>query len=188
MIYQDVLCDIKESLLESGYFTQFYEYASMIEVDGIVRPMYFIDGGNAVDVMNFDVNGSGYIRKTGAVSLNPSYLPAVTSCDGKLIEISLPLRGVFAVPKKKLGNNGFSDDLLAMELIDILHGSQVGVTGVSNVKGKVLRYETDRQKIWAEEVGNTTLPNIDLSYIYIDFDLTFTASAECLKRTCDYGY
>jgi len=39
MIYQDLLCEIKDRLLDTGYFFKFYEYTSMVEVGGVSRPM-----------------------------------------------------------------------------------------------------------------------------------------------------
>lgn len=183
MIYEDALCDIRYDLMQTGYFTNFYEYCNMVEINGVTKPMYFLDGTNMVDVHNFDIGGSGYIRKLGAVSFNESYLPSVTACDGRLIEVRLPLRGVFAVPVSKLGNNGFSSDLLAMELIDIFHGSRAGVSGAT-VRARVLKYETERDKIYKEEVNSGYEPIFELSYIYIDFELIFTGSVECFKTAC----
>ena len=151
--------------------------------------MYLIDGANAIDVHNFDINGSGYIRKNGQVTFARSPLPVVNSCDARtgLVEIRLPLRAVFAVPKSKLNNDSFSDDLLAMELIEILHGDQPSVSGAT-VSSKVLRYETDRGKIYKEEVDSGYNPILELSYIYIDFELTYTGAVECFKQNCGYGY
>jgi hypothetical protein len=171
--------------MDTGYFQNFYEFATMVEVNGVTRPMYFVDGTNVVDVHNFDIGGSGYIRKNGQVTFNRSALPSVTACTARegLLEIRLPLRAVFAVPKSKLNNNGFSDDLLAMELIDVLHGDQPGVSGAT-VFSRVLRYETDRDKIYKEEVNSGNLPILELSYICIDFELLYTGSVECFKTTC----
>lgn len=184
MILQDVLCDIKESILNTGYFFKFYEYTSMIEVDGNSKPMYFIDGDNVVDVHDFDVNGSGYVRKTGSVSIRSSNFPQVKACEsGVLKDLVFPLRAVFAVPKKKLDDNGFSNDILALELMEVFNRSY-SAANISLVKANVLRYETDRGRIWKEEVTSGQIPLLNLSYIYIDFELIFTASIECLKENC----
>lgn len=184
MILEDALCDIKDRLLNTGYFTEVFEYCSMFEVNGVTRPMYSI-GNELIDVHNFDRNGSGYIRKTGTVSITRANLPVTVACDGKigLVEVKFPLRGVFAVPTKKLGGNGYSNDLLFFELLEVFHGAEISVNGTTCVT-KVRAYETDRDKIYKEEVNSGNEPILELAYIYIDFDLIFTGSVDCFKTTC----
>lgn len=185
MIYQDALCYIRERLFDTGYFQNLYEFCVMEDINGVTKPMYLLDSGNLIDVHNFDVNGSGYIRKLGSVNISRSSLPVVTACDAStgLVEIRMPLRGVFAVPTAKLGGDGYSSDLLAMELIEVFHGVQPSVSGAM-VSSRVTRYETDRNVIYKEEVNSGYAPILELAYIYIDFELIFTGSVECFKQTC----
>lgn len=187
MILQDALCDIKDRILSTGYFFKFYEFASMVTIGEVTAPKYFISGDNIIDVHDFDRDGSGYIRKTGPVTIRPKDSSfVVRACDAANppFDLVFPLRAVFAVPKSKLDNNGFSDDKLALELFNILQGVQPGVDNISSVSGRILKYETDRSKIWAEEVKTGIEPLLNLSYIYIDFELIFTASLECLQENC----
>ena len=187
MILSDALCDIREQLLETGYFTDFFEFTSIIETNGVKRPMYFIDGENVVDVHDFDRGGSGYIRKIGNSYVRRANLPRVTACSDYIIDLVIPLRGVFAVPKTKLGNDGFSNELLVMELLGIFNKKQNAIQNIQKVEGRVTRYETDRDKVFKDEViESPNEPLLSLAYIYIDFELVFTADVQCLKQEC-YG-
>lgn len=187
MIYQDTLCALREDLMSLGYFTKIFEFATM-EVQGEVKkPVYHADGGQVLDVMAFDQNGSGYIRKNGKITISRSPLPIARSCDAKLgyLDLKLPLKAVFAVPKTKLENNGYSTDLLALDIINIIHADMSANAGL-NAVGRMLSYDTDRNAIYDGETNVGTAPILELAYLSIDFEITFTGAADCFQKACTY--
>ena len=183
MIFEDALCDIKDRILNTGYFTDIYENCVMLEVNGVKRPMY-VKGNEVIDVYNFDRNGSGYIRKSGAANIGRSALPVTVACDAKvgLVEIRIPYRGVFAVPNSKL-IEGYGADMLFLELLNVFHGAEISVNGATCVT-KVRSYSTDRDQIYSEEVGSGNEPILELAYLAVDFDIYITGSVDCFKTTC----
>lgn len=187
MIYNDTLCALKEDLMATGYFSHLFEFAVMEEQGDVKKPVYYADGGQVRDVMAFDQNGSGYIRKNGRISISRSPMQVPTSCDAKTgyIDLRLPLKGVFAVPKSKLGNDAFSTDKLAIDLMAVLHADMSANAGLSAV-GRVLGYETERNTIYNGETNTGTPPILELAYLSIDFEITFTGAASCFQESCAY--
>ncbi len=190
MILEDVLCDLKSQLLESGYFHVFYEYCEQIERDGITFPAQYLKAGEYKNVMDFDVNGAGYIRKRSAVSVkqNNTY-QNVTSCvTDTILDVNFPLRLVAGVPRVKLNDNAFSDDFLFSELAAIITGSFSAAKTIS-ISNSITSYDTDSISIWSNEVrGKDYQMNFKLSYVAIDFNLLITANANCMAQICGYEY
>lgn len=190
MILQDALCNLKSSLMETGYFNRFYEYVHQVKEGVEVTPQYYNGKGGYIDVYNFDVNGSGYIRKTGAMNLTDSGLPQVTSCsEGDIVNVNYPLRAVFAVPRTKLNDNAFAEDQLALDLMAAISNEATAITNVSEVSFNTTSYKTDRLQIWKEEIqGIEHQMNFKLAYVAIDFTLTLTTTIGCLTADCaSYG-
>lgn len=187
-LFESALCNLKDDLMESGYFTTLYEYVEVIEDGDKSYPQSYIGGGNYVKVYDFDINGSGYIRKRGDVS-SSVVGENLVSCSGSnpMLDLQIPLRLVCAVPKKKLNDNGFSDDTLAMDLVGYIGKRQSGVTGAQSVHGQFLGYSTDRNKVWSQEVhGVDKQVDLNLSFIAIDFNLVIRASLDCIRINCNY--
>lgn len=191
MILEDALCNIKAEIMTLGLFHVFYEYAELVPHPPNKFPEVYIGKGQYKPIYSFDVNGSGYIRKNGDV-----FISVVTeknfqgdSCDtGLLLDVDFPLRLIAAVPKKKLSDNKYSDDQLAIDLIAVLHKEQAAIINVNKVTGTVTSYDTDRDMVWFREVtGIDTTVKLDLSFIAINFKLTFRATADCIKRNCSYA-
>lgn len=190
ILIQRALCTIKDELLTTGYFTKFYEYAERIEKieNGVKKfPQTYIGQGNYTQIYDFDVNGSGYIRKNGEVRAYK--LDDKESCGGlnPTIDLIVPLRLIAGIPKKNAGDNSFSDDLIALDLLSYIGKKQPAIDQVQSVIGNVSGYQTDRDTIWSEEVkGIEKQLRLDLSLIAIDFTLTFRATLECIKNNCTY--
>ena len=187
MILQDVLCSVKDAVLASGLVNQFYEYCELKRRDDRVYPTYYIGGGEVQQVQDFDVNGSGYIRKRGGVSVTDSPLPSVTACDDiTLLNITYPMRMVLGVPKAKLHDSAYSDDRLFYEILPILDADYTA-TSVQSVDINVRSYDTDALNIWSQEVkGFDYQMHFRLAYIAIDFDIVFTVQSNCIREVC-YG-
>lgn len=191
MFLEDALCNIKAELMTLGLFNVFYEYAELVPHPPEKYPEVYIGKGNYKPIYDFDVNGAGYIRKNGEVRINivqdKNFI--VTSCETfALLDVDFPLRLVAAIPKKKLSDNKYSDDQLAIDLIDVLHKEQTAIIGVNKTWGTVTSYDTDRDLVWLQEVtGIENTVKLDLSFIAINFKLTFRATADCIKRNCSYA-
>lgn len=190
MMLEDILCQMKENLLETGYFNAFYEYCELIDRNEIIFPAQYVGGGEYKSVMDFDVNGSGYTRKRDKVYIRQSTkYSAITSCeDDTILEITYPLRMVMGVPKVKLSDTAYSDDALFSEIAAVIGGSY-SASRIIDVSTEILAYDTDSLSIWPTEVkGQAYQMNFRLSYIAIDFNLIITANQSCLAKICGYGY
>jgi len=137
------------------------------------------------------VNGMGYVRKTGAMTLSIVTAESlrVTACNdaNPLIDLTIPLRLVAVVPKVKLSDNSFSDDLLGFELIGYINKRQPAVTDIHSIHGKVTSVLTDRDVIWSQEVrGGDKQIDLHLSVVAIDFTLVMRANLDCININCDY--
>lgn len=188
-ILQTALCNLKDELMTLGWFNRFYEYAELIERGQEKIPQAYIGNGSYKAIHDFDVNGTGYIRKAGQSSISKVYGIQLIACSdtNPLIDLSYPLRLVAAVPKSKLGDNAFSDDKLALDLITYIGKQQSAVTGMVSVLGEVTSYTTDRDIVWGQEVrGIDKQVRLDLSYIALDFTLTFRSNLLCFKEDCNY--
>lgn len=191
MILQDVLCDLKERLLESGFINEFYEYCELIKRDERTFPAYYIGGGEYKLVYDFDVNGAGYVRRTDDVRIETDFQrDAMLSCsdDNEFLNITYPLRAVLGVPKTLLGDDAYSDDRLFSEMV-VIFGGSYEAANVQDVSTRILSYNTDSLDIWSREVqGVDHQMNFRLSYILINFNLTFSVNKSCLPEVCGYGY
>lgn len=189
MILQEYLCSLRDALIDQGLVNTFHEFCEQIQRDGVTYPAYYDKGGEYVLVHDFDTNGNGYIRKRGTVSLQPSRETSFTACkdDNDYILMTYPLRLVMGVPKDKLNDNAYSDDQLFFNIADII-GTGYSVTNVQDTSVTLRSYNTDALSIWSQEVRGVDYQMLfRLSYISIDFDVTFTVRKSCLKEICAYG-
>lgn len=190
MILKTALCNLTDSLMESGYFNRLYEYAEQINHGDKSYPQAYIGSGQYQSLYDFDINGTGYIRKNGQVYVDRATDVRVMGCNDSnpLIDLTVPLRFVAAVPKDKLQDDAFTDDRLAFDLMGYINRKQTAITDVQSVMGRVSSYTTDRERVWSEEVqGIEKTVDLTKAFIAMDFTLTFRASLECIKQTCDYG-
>lgn len=190
MILKTALCNLTDSLMESGYFNRLYAYAEIVDHGEKSYPQVYEGKGQYKSIYDFDVNGTGYIRKNGDAYSDHVSGVRVTGCSdtNPLIDLIIPLRFVAAVPKDKLGDDPFSDDRLAFDLMGYISRKQTAVTDVQHVLGRVSSYTTDRSRVWSGEVtGIEKTVDLTKTFIAMDFTLTFRASLECIKQTCEYG-
>lgn len=191
MILKTALCNLKDEIMESGYFNRLYEYAELLPKGNESYPQVYIKNGEYKAIYDFDVNGTGYIRKTGS-SYSDHVLDGnlkVVSCSdtNPLIDLVIPLRLVAAVPKIKLDDDSFSDDKLVFDLMGYLSKKQPAIQDVMSLHGKVTSYQTDRSRVWSDEVtGIDKTVDLRLSFVAIDFTLTFRASLNCIQSNCLY--
>lgn len=125
MILEDVLCTLKERVLDSGFVSEFYEYCEIIQRGGATYPGYYTGLGQYDPVYDFDMNGAGYVRKRSEVSIEyNNELNSLTACSdvNQIVDMSYPLRAVFGVPRKLLGDDAYSDDRLFSEMAVIFSG------------------------------------------------------------------
>jgi len=188
-ILETALCNLKDEVMLSGYFNRFYPYAELIERGAEKFPQVYTGNGQYKQVYDFDVNGSGYFRKMGSSYISIVGGDRIVSCSDSnpLIDITVPMRLVAAVHKKKTEDNSFSDDTLAFDLISYIGRKQAGITNVQSVHGHVTSYTTDRDKVWSDEVrGINKQVDLNLSYIAIEFNLVMRAKLDCIQQNCAY--
>lgn len=189
MILETALCNLKDAIMESEYFNRFYEYAELLDRGETSYPQVYEGKGQYKAIYDFDVNGSGYIRKTGSAYSDHVTDVRVMGCSDSnpFIELVIPLRLVAVVPKSKLSDNSFSDDKLVFDLMGYISKKQPAIQDVQSVHGKVGSWNTDRSRVWSDEVrGIEKVLDLNLSVIAIDFTLTFRASLNCIQTNCLY--
>lgn len=188
-ILETALCNLKDELMSSGYFNRLYEYAELLTSDEKTYPQVYQGKGQYKAIYDFDVNGSGYIRKTGSVYSDHVTEIKLVGCSdiNPLIDLAFPLRLVVAVPKSKLGDNSFSDDSLVFALMQHISKKHSAIPRVNSVHGKVTSYVTDRERVWNDEVsGVEKTIDLTLSFVSIDFTITFRVPLDCLEQICEY--
>lgn len=196
----NLFCDIAERMKGTGFFSKFYELCELIDKgEGLIVPMYYKGKKSGyVDVQNFDVNGVGYVRKTGNVRMQlDNSVPKITSCQEDLLSYvvaNIPLRMVVAIPKDSLEDSPFMDDLLCADLIGALQGNY-GLTAqdmdATSVKVIVNSYDTSSLNIWANENRGVAFDEsvvFRFSYIAIDFTAEIKGKLECLQNCLKDGY
>lgn len=194
-----LFCDIADKLKMTGYFSSVYEYCEIIQrTDGTLRPMYYKSFKSGyVDVQNFDVNGTAYIRKKSQTSIRiDTTAPRLNSCvdKSKNIIATFPLRMVAAVPKVQLDDTPLVDDLLASELIGVLQGDMDATASAMNatsVSLQVTGYDTDSVSIWNTENKGVMIDETKIyrfAYIAIDFNCEIRGQVECLQNCLNNGY
>lgn len=194
-----LFCDIADKLKLTGYFQSVYEYTEIIQrADGTLRPMYY-KGQKAgyIDVQNFDVNGTAYIRKRGNVSVQVDRnATRLSSCvdSSRMVLATFPLRLVVAVPKSQLEDSPLVDDILAADLIGVLQ-SDMQSTAVSmdakEINCLVTGYDTDAVTIWAAENKGILFDETKIyrfSYLAIDFICEIRGQVECLQNCLKNEY
>jgi len=188
---REICCDIKELILSSGYVNTHFEYCELIKNGDVTYPAQYVTGGNYEQVFNNDVNGNSYVRKNGKVSfaaVSGSDNVKVVACGGvQFVKMIYPLRLVMTVPKSKLSDDAFSDDLLAMEIITLLSANTTTtLAGVRSLEYNVTDFDIDALSIWNSEVKNSDYQmNFDFSYIAINFNAELVINPACLTSTCD---
>ena len=189
MILQEYLCALRDAMIDRGLVNTFHPYAELIQRDGITFPAQYTSGGEYNQVHDFDTGGNGYVRKRSSVSVSLDRSASFTACedDNAIVNVTYPLRMVLGVPKSKLNDNAYSDDTLMFEVFDIV-GTTYNVTNVQDTSVQVRSFDTDSLSIWSQEVRGFEYQMLfRLSYIAVDFDVTFTVSKSCLKDQCN-GY
>ncbi len=194
-----LFCDIANKLKLTGYFQSVYEYTEIIQrTDGTLRPMYY-KGQKAgyVDVQNFDVNGTAYIRKRGNVSVQVDRnATRLSSCvdSSRMVLATFPLRLVVAVPKSQLEDSPLVDDILAADLIGVLQSDMQSTAVAMDAKEincLVTGYDTDAVTIWAAENKGILFDETKIyrfSYLAIDFICEIRGQVECLQNCLKNEY
>lgn len=190
----DIFCHLAESLKQTGFFNEnhVYEYAELVKVRNqpVVKPMYYKDKqAGYIDIFNWDVNGTCYIRKTGKTTYLRKRAKYKACNTGTLTEIKFPCRLVAVVPKEKTGDERFSDDILLTELTGTIQGSYNSLAAAiqaHSVFVDVTQSDTNSNSIWNSEVTGVDFSEstaYKFSVVSIDFNIIVIGDVTCLK-TC----
>lgn len=188
-----IFCDIAQELKDTGFFNpeRVYEFVELINVtsDKTVPRYYKSRQDGYIDVHNWDVNGTCYLRKTASVSFTTPYTPKLYGCNNAtIVQMNIPCRLVVCVPKSNLEDSPFMDDDLAAELIGELQKKwDVTASKISaqQVNLNITNYETQSSKVWEAENKGVDFSETNayrFSYIYIDFVVSVIANVECLQN------
>lgn len=199
---KELFCSISELLKATTLFNPDYcfEYVELVKTSTntqnqyySIRPKYYKGEKTGwVDVQNWDVGGTFYIRKTGSVSVSQSNTNKVTACTDPVLILKIPIRVVAAVPKSRFGDDAFCDDVLAQRIIAALNGNVDVAASINAIETDMnaVGYNTDSASIWSNENKGVEFNEATaqkVSYVSVDFNVQVTAYSSCLT-TCENAY
>ncbi len=188
---REIACDIETIVMSSGYVNTHWQWAEWIKNGEVSYYSQYDVGGNYDQIFNNDVGGNSYLRKSGAVGFGnvtgTDNLKFMACGDNPFVKLTLPLRLVMVVPKSKLSDDAFSDDLLALEMIKAISSDVVvQIEGVRSLEYNIVSYDTDSILIWNNETkGIEYQMNFDYSYIAINFNAVAIVNPSCLNLNCN---
>lgn len=184
----EIACDIRSLVESTGYVNTYFEYCELIKNGDVTYPAQYDGAGNYVQVFNNDVNGNGYLRKNGNISFGAvsSNVKAFACGGNPFVKMTIPFRLVLVVPKSKLGDNAFSDDLLCQNIINLLSSDvTTSIYGVRALEYSVTSYDSDSLSVWSAEVkGMNYQMNFKFSYVAINFNVISEVNPSCLTESC----
>lgn len=184
---------INDQLENTGYFEKSFEVCEVITRKEQRFPAEYKSKGEYTEVNNFDkYNGVSYLRKRGGVTVADA-VDTLKAC-GDLVDVSLPLRLVAVVPRKKLNcDDKYSEDVIASTIMRelITHGPALkGALSARSSRISIDGYNTDGPSVLTEEYSGLTIQDISYNFAYLAIDLTVRATMkkECLTRDCETAY
>jgi len=188
---REITCDINSIMMNSGFVNTHFEYCELIKNGDVTYPAQYDSGGNYVQVFNNDVGGNSYLRRNGKASFSSvsgvDNVKFIACGDNPFVKMTLPFRLVMTVPKSALLDDAFSDDLLAMSIINLITADTVvAIDGVRLLQYNVLDYDTDALSIWSAEVkGMDYQMNFAYSFVALNFNAVAIVNPNCLNFSCN---
>lgn len=189
---KDIACYIEQAVLATGYVSKHFPYAELIRVGESTYPAQYIGKGAYDSLYNIDkTGGNSYLRKNGKSSISQAtgvIKPTPCFDEASVLLLRLPYRLVMTVPKSRLSDDAFSDDLLASEMIAALQGGiDLPELQAQDISLTVTDYDTDSLSIWKDEVsGVEHQMDFNYSYIALNLSVNITINSACLERLCAY--
>lgn len=182
---------INSKLAPLGYVDKEYGLVEIITKGAKSFPAEYQSKGNYKQINDFDkFNGISYIRKRGSLTISDE-VNTLEAC-GILSRVSIPLRLVIVVPRKKLDcDNKYSEDVIAqtvMRSILIRGGALKTTLKARQATLEVDSYSTNSIEILSEEYSGYAKSDIDHKFAYVALDITINAlvTHNCLTQDC-YG-
>lgn len=185
---------INAKLAVLNYFDKQFELVEIItRSDGQKRPAEYHHKGEYKDVTKFDkYNGMSYIRKRGSVTTSETD-DTLSAC-GDLINLSMPLRLVAVIPRKKLTcDDKYSEDVIASTITRELTDRTSDLKKTFHARSgriSIDSYNTNGNEILSEEYSGIQATDINFKFAYIAFDIAVNLliNKNCLTKDCDGAY
>ena len=156
--------------------------------EGLTSPKEYISNGNW-DNIDFDSKGGvSYWRLRDEITTSP--IESIYKA-GKRVEVTIPLKLVFSVPRRKLTE----DDAYAFDRIrqtitkqfNIDDGDLKNTLGCEKVEISSPTANGDAKEVWDGETENTGThePNYDVVFGSVDIDVKLIYKGTCLPTECD---
>lgn len=182
---------INSKLLLTNYCEKSFGLCEIITKGAKTFPAEYHSKGEYKQINNFDsYNGVSYLRKNGDISISDE-TNTLEAC-GILSNVSIPLKLVVIVPRKKLDcDDNYSEDVIAQTIMRQLltKGGDLKVTlKARTARLQVDSYSTDSVSILNGEYGSYPKKDINYKYAYLSLDLSIIANVthNCLTQDC-YG-
>jgi len=159
-----------------------------IDNEGKTAPKEYISNGNW-DNIDFDnKDGVSYWRLRDEITTSP--IESVYKA-GKRVEVTIPLKLVFSVPRRKLTeDDAYSFDRIRQTItkqFNIDDGDIKNTLGCEKVEISSPTANGDAKEVWDEETENTGThePNYDVVFGSVDVDVKLIYKGTCLPTECD---
>lgn len=176
-----------------NYFEKSFEICEIITANDKTFPAEYKSKGEYTQINNFDkYNGVSYIRKRGSVSISEAD-DSLRSC-GDLVNVSLPLKLIAIVPRKKLEcDDKYSEDVIASTIMQaLITKSSVLKAAIAAriAKINIDSYNTDGANVLGEEYSGITPKDFNYKFAYLSIDLSViaTITKDCLVKDCEDTY
>lgn len=174
-----------------NYFEKSFGLCEVIVKGDKSFPAEYKSKGEYKQINDFDkYNGVSYIRKAGDVSISDQD-NTLEAC-GILSSVTIPLRLIAVVPRKKLDcDDNYSEDVIAQTIMRalLIKGGDLKVSlSARQARIQVDSYSTDSISILTGEYGRLPKRDINYKFAYLALDLSVIAlvTHDCLTRDC-YG-
>jgi len=159
-----------------------------VDSEGKTSPKEYISNGNWENI-DFDAkDGVSYWRLRDEITTSP--IESVYKA-GKRVEVTIPLKLVFSVPRRKLTeDDAYSFDRIRQTIskqFNIDDGDLKNTLGCEKVEISSPTANGDAKEVWDEETENTGThePNYEVVFGSVDIDVKLIYKGSCLPTECD---
>jgi hypothetical protein len=159
-----------------------------VDSEGKTSPKEYISNGNW-DNIDFDAkDGVSYWRLRDEITTSP--IESVYKA-GKRVEVTIPLKLVFSVPRRKLTeDDAYSFDRIRQTIskqFNIDDGDLKNTLGCEKVEISSPTANGDAKEVWDAETENTGThePNYDVVFGSVDIDVKLIYKGSCLPTECE---
>jgi len=185
-LVEDIVTYMNNQLEPLNYFEEIECLAELLDFNEKVKPAVYSGKGQWKNIEIDNFNGISYWRKNGDVT--NERIENVVGCQ-ELFEITVPLRMVGIIPRKKLSKDDqYAGDRVARTILKALEDNvMVLKTAIqaNRASVEVDSYSTNAREIVTEEYDNEKVVNFKRLYLAIEVSVVVEIQKDCLMAECE---